>query len=95
MKKISAIVLFFCCNAILIFFEVHKQSKYLKLSYEIQKLQAQICDLSQQKTELIYELHNLQQPHNIQDVAVKKLMMKNIELKKIKNIDKDFDEAHQ
>lgn len=97
MKKISALILFFCCNAALIFFEVHKQGKYLKLSYEIQKLQAQVCNLSKQKTDLTYELYSLQQPDKIQEVAIKDLNMKNIELKNLKtvpNIKVEEKEAH-
>ena len=90
MKKISAIILFFSCNGILIFFEVHKQAKYLKLSYDIQKLQAQVYVLHKQKNDLMYELHSLQQPDNIQDTAIKNLGMKNIELKKIKKIEKEL-----
>ncbi len=84
MKKMSAIVLLFCCNALLIFFEVHKQGQYLKLSYEIQKLQAEICTLSKQQSDLIYSLHALQQPDIIKEIAEKKLAMKPIELKNIK-----------
>jgi cell division protein FtsL len=84
MKKISAIVLFFCCNALLIFFEVHKQGQYLKLSYDIQKLQAKICNLTKQQNDLVYSLHALQQPDIIKEVAEKKLAMKPIELKNIK-----------
>ena len=84
MKKMSAIVLLFCCNALLIFFEVHKQSQYLKLSYDIQKLQTQICDLKKQQNDLIYSLYTLQQPDIIENIAEKKLGMKPIELKNIK-----------
>jgi len=86
MKTISAIILFFCCNALLIFFEVHKQGQYLKLSYEIQKLQTEITTLTKQQNELTYSLHKLQQPDIIQEVAEKKLNMKKIELKNIKSM---------
>ncbi|MDP3788523.1 MAG: hypothetical protein Q8Q60_04405 [Candidatus Chromulinivorax sp.] len=86
MKKMSAIVLFFCCNALLIFFEVHKQGQYLKLSYEVQKLQAEICNLTKQQNDLVYELHALQQPDIIKDTAEKKLGMKPIELKNIRHL---------
>lgn len=86
MKKMSAIVLFFCCNALLIFFEVHKQGQYLKLSYDIQKLQTQICDLTKEQSNLIYALHALQQPDIIEAVAEKQLAMKPIELKKIQTV---------
>ena len=86
MKKISAIVLFFCFNALLLFFEVHKQGQYLKLSYEIQKLQAEVCTLTKEQSNLTYSLHKLQQPDIIQDIAEKKLAMKSIELKNIKSI---------
>ena len=84
MKKMSAIVLLFCCNALLIFFEVHKQGQYLKLSYEIQKLQAEIYNLNKQQHDLVYSLHALQQPDVIKEIAEKKLAMKPIELKNIK-----------
>lgn len=84
MKRMTAIVLFFSCNALLVFFEVHKQGQYLKLSYEIQKLQAEICTLNKQHNDLIYELHALQQPDKIQEVAEKQLGMKPIELKNVK-----------
>ena len=84
MKKMSAIVLFFCFNALLIFFEVHKQGQYLKLSYEIQKLQTEIGKLTKEQSNLTYSLHKLQQPDIIQEVAEKKLNMKPIELKNIK-----------
>lgn len=86
MKKMSAIVLFFCCNALLIFFEVHKQGQYLKLSYDIQKLQTEICTLNKQHQDLIYALHTLQQPDHIQEIAQEQLKMVPIELKKIKSI---------
>ena len=89
MKKISAIVLFFCCNALLIFFEVHKQGQYLKLSYEIQKLQSRLAEVTQQKNELIYSLHKLQQPDIIQNIANKQLSMKPIELKNVKKVTDD------
>ena len=86
MKKMTAIVLFFSCNALLVFREVHKQGQYLKLSYEIQKLQAEICNLTKQHNDLVYELHALQQPDIIKDIAEKKLGMKPIELKNIKRV---------
>lgn len=93
MKKISAIIIFFCCNSIFIFFEVHKQAKYLTLSYEVQALQNQIHALNKEKTNLMYELSRLQQPHEITQIAQKNLGMKKIELKNIKKVIKELDEA--
>ncbi len=86
MKKMSAIVLFFCCNALLIFFEVHKQGQYLKLSYDIQKLQTEICHVTKLQNDLVYALHRLQQPDIIKDIAEKKLAMIPIELKNIHSV---------
>ena len=86
MKKMPAIVLFFCFNALLIFFEVHKQSYYLQLSYQIQKLQNQLHELTKQKSDLTHTLHTYQQPGTIKDIAEKKLAMKSIELKDIQKI---------
>ena len=86
MKKISAILLFFCCNALLIFFEVHKQGQYLKLSYEIQKLQNVITTLTKEHNDLMYTLHTLQQPDAILKFAEKQLLMKPIELKSVHHV---------
>lgn len=86
MKKISAIVLFFCFHALLIFFEVHKQSHYLKLSYDIQKLQTELSELAKQKSQLMHTLYRYQQPCDLQEIAEKKLLMKPIELKDVKKI---------
>jgi len=84
MKKMSAIVLFFFFNALLVFLEVHKQSYSLKLSYEIQKLQTQFHELTKQKSNLMHTLHTYKQPDNIKEIAEKKLYMKPIELKDVK-----------
>lgn len=84
MKKITAILLFFFCNALLVFLQVHKQGQYLKLSYEVQKLQSQIAQLKQEQNNLIYLLYSLQQPDKIQNFAQIELGMEPIILKTIK-----------
>lgn len=86
MKKTTAILLFLCCNALLVFFEVHKQGQYLKLSYEIQKLQSQIAILNKQHSDLVYSLHAQQQPHLIYEIAEQQMGMKPIELKTIQTV---------
>ena len=86
MKKTSAILLFFCCNALLIFFEVHKQGQYITLSYELQKLQSHISILTKQHSDLIYALHACQQPDKILKTAHDKFGMQAIELKNIKSV---------
>lgn len=91
----SAIVLFFCCNALFVFFEVHKQGQYLKLSYEMQKLQAEIYNLTKQHHDLIYALHALQQPDAIKEIAQQKLLMKPIELKNITMLNQGFQPTHK
>ena len=98
MKKMTAIILFFCFNALLIFFEVHKQGQYVKLSYEIQKLQTELSNLAKEQNDLMFSLHSLQQPNIIKNIAKKELNMKNIELKNIKKLsvnDKDTVETNQ
>ncbi len=88
MKKTTAILLFLCCNALLVFFEVHKQGQYLKLSYELQKLQSQITNLEKEHSDLIYALQAQQQPDSILSVAQDHMNMKPIELKNIKTLPK-------
>ncbi len=94
MKKITAILLFFICNALLVFLQVHKQGQYLKLSYEVQKLQTQVTQLKQEQNNLIYMLYNLQQPDKIQKFAQTKLGMEPIILKTIK-IAPNIKEPHE
>lgn len=86
MKKTTAILLFFCCNALFIFFEVHKQGQFLKLSYEIQKLQGKITTLTKEQNELRYQLNILQQPDLIAKIAGEKLEMKGIELSNVHSV---------
>ncbi|MGZ6250456.1 MAG: hypothetical protein ACXWL2_00340 [Candidatus Chromulinivorax sp.] len=86
MKKISAVTLFFICNALFVFFEVHKQGRYLQSSYEIQKLQHRLDKLQQQQNKLLHSLYELQQPHNIAKTAKNSMHMQPIELKNIQTI---------
>ena len=84
MKKISAIVLFFCTNALLVFFEVHKQGQITKSSYEIQNLQAKIASLQKEKRSISFKLHALQEPDELQSFAENTLKMRPIQLKHVK-----------
>ena len=84
MKKISAIVLFFCTNALLIFFEVHKQGQLIKVSYEIQKHQTTLSNLKKEKRAITFKLLELQQPNIIKEFAKENLNMQPIQLKNVK-----------
>ncbi len=83
MKKMTAIVLFFCFHALLIFFQVHKQSIFLTLSYDIQKLQSQKIALTKKQHFLRYTLQNYQQPHIIAQTMQEKFDMQPIQLQQI------------
>ena len=86
MKKISAVTLFFICNALFVFLQVHKQGRYLQSSYEIQKLQQRLEKLKQQHSKLLHSLYELQQPDNIAKTAKNNMLMQPIELKNIQKI---------
>ena len=83
MKKMTAMVLFFCFHALLIFFEVHKQSIFLTLSYDIQKLQSQKAILNKKQDFLRYTLQQHQQPHIIASTMKEKFEMQPIQLQQI------------
>ncbi len=86
MKKNSALLLLLCCNALLVFFQVHQQGLYVKMSYELQKQQAQLRQLKEEQAQLIYQLQKAQQPDIIQEIAEKDLQMIPIALKNIRTI---------
>jgi hypothetical protein len=83
MKKMTAMVLLFCFHALLIFFEVHKQSIFLTLSYDIQKLQSQKAILYKKQHFLQYTLQQNQQAHIIASNVKEKFEMEPIQLQKI------------
>jgi cell division protein FtsL len=83
MKKTSAILLLLCCNALFIFLEVHKQGQYVKLSYDLQKLQSRITILEKEHSNLLYNLHAEQQPDIIEKKVEQQMSMQRIELKNI------------
>lgn len=89
MKKIPAVVLFICINALLIFFQVHKQSQIIKVRRNIQTHQKKIDQLEQKKRELNVQLHRIKQPYKIKQFATDKMNMKPISLKKVKKIHED------
>lgn len=86
MKKTSAIVLCICINALLIFFQVHKQSQIIKVLRDIQQQQKQFNLLLQKKRTLKFNIHQEQQPDKIKAIAQEQLTMKPISLKKVKSI---------
>lgn len=89
MKKIPAVVLFICINALLIFFQVHKQSQIIKVRRNIQTYQKQIDKLEQKKRTLKVQLHQKKQPCKIKKVATDDMQMKPISIKKVKKIHED------
>lgn len=91
MKKISRknlfFVVFIIVNIVFIFLQIHKQSRFVNLAYEKQRLEKEKDQLIQKKNNLTQEFYQLKNPTSIKDFAKNKLDMKTIKLTQIKKID--------
>ena len=75
-----------CINLSIIFLLIHKQNKFIKLLYELQKLQENKSELLQEKKALTLNFHKGQQLSAIQTFAKNNLHMNSISLKEAKTI---------
>jgi hypothetical protein len=77
---------FVAVNVIFIFLQIHKQSTFVKLSYEKQRLEKEKEELTQTKETLSQKLYELKNPSNVKKYAINKLNMEKIKLNQIKKI---------
>lgn len=90
MKKLKRnifVILFISVNILFIFLQIHKQSTFIKLSYENQRLEKEKQQLVHKKEELTQKLYELQDPSEIKKFASNDLNMQKIKLNQIKKID--------
>lgn len=87
-QKRAFLICFVAAHVIFIFFYIHKESQFIKLSYEKQKqekLQSDLTHLKQQLTHALYQAHN---KLAIKTYALKELHMRKVRLSQIKKFDK-------
>jgi len=86
MKKGPFIILFVSVNLFFLFFQINKQSRLVKLSFEQQRLEKTKSDLLDQKQKIKHELFRVQQTDNIKKYACHELGMEKMKLSQVKQI---------
>jgi uncharacterized membrane-anchored protein YhcB (DUF1043 family) len=86
MRKKYFITLFIAFHIGFIALKIDKQSRFIKLSYEKQKLEIEKETLIQQKQELTHHLYALKKPSLVKRFAHEKLQMESLNLKRVKRI---------
>lgn len=85
MKKKLFITVFITAHIFFVFSQIHKQSLFIKLSYEKQKYEKLKQELTEKKQTLNYALRKeMSNPAAIKAVAKDKFHMQKISLKQIK-----------
>ncbi|NBP00254.1 MAG: hypothetical protein EBU90_09045 [Proteobacteria bacterium] len=86
MKKLYFIVFFISFHILLIGIKINKQSQFIKISYERQRLEQKKIELLQQKQALTNDLYAFQNPALIKQFAQDVLNMEPLNLKQVKRI---------
>lgn len=86
MKKVYLITGFICIHVVFAILLIHKQNLIISLLYDVQKLQEQKEQLTQEKKELFFALQKEQQLSHIQSFADKQLQMKPLTIKEAKTV---------
>lgn len=74
-------------HVIVIILQIHKQSSFIKLSYDKQRLEKEQRELIAQQDNLTQRLSKLQDHEAIKQYALNKLHMKHISLNQIRHTD--------
>jgi len=89
MKKSMFLPLFIFTNISFIFLQIHKHSKFIKLSYDKQSKEKEKNELLKQKQELGLALHTYaSNKETIKKFAIENLHMKKIKLIQLKKLEK-------
>ncbi|MCF7899934.1 hypothetical protein K9K77_00300 [Candidatus Babeliales bacterium] len=86
MKRKTFIALFITTHILFIAFQIDKQSRLVKLSYEKQRNETEKQKLLALKQKLTVELYEIKKQDTIKTFAHNSLHMKSLDLKKIKRI---------
>ncbi|MGE0009915.1 MAG: hypothetical protein AB7F19_05180 [Candidatus Babeliales bacterium] len=84
-KKIYFLSFFVGMQILLIILQIHKQSSFIKLSFEKQRLEKEQRELIAEHNTLNERLNKLQDPEAIKKYALQTLHMKHIALNQIRH----------
>jgi hypothetical protein len=86
MKKKTFITIFIAFHICFIAVKIDKQSRFIKLSYEKQRLETERQKLLAKKQELTNALYVLKKPASVKQFAKEKLAMEPLNLKRVKRM---------
>lgn len=86
MQRAHFIGLFVGAHIFFIILQIYKQSSFIKLSYEKQRLEKEQRELLTSKDVLTQKLSKLQDPEQVKQYALKELQFKHITLNQIRHI---------
>lgn len=86
MRRNSFIVLFITVNIAIIFLIIYKQNIFIKYSFQRQKYEKELEDLTTKKESLVQELYKMQNPAHVKDYARKNLNMSDVSIKRIQKV---------
>jgi len=95
MKRSYFIVVFISTHVFFIFFQIHKHSKIVKLSYQKQKNEQRKERLAQKIQELTQKLYAQKERSAIKKFAQEKLKMKKMKLSQIKKLHNCLEKTKQ
>lgn len=87
MKKKTFITLFIAFHVFFIAIKIDKQSRFIKLSYEKQHLEATKQELQKKNQKLVNALYTLKKPSSVKRFAQERLAMEPLNLKRVKRIE--------
>lgn len=93
MRRSYFVFTFIATHIFFIFFQIHKHSKIIRLSYQKQKHEQKRERFTQRIQELTQQLYEMKKRSSIKAFAHSKLGMKKIRLSQIKKLNRDAPEA--
>lgn len=80
------VIFFVAVNLSFIFLQIYKQSQFVKLSYDRQRIEKEQAQLNKLREDLIHKLHLQQSSKIVKKYATKQLGMRNTKVSQIHKI---------
>ncbi len=85
-KRNFLLIAFIVTNVIFIFLQIYKQTYFVRLSYQKQRLEKERDEILQKKSLLTHQLYELKNPNSIKKFAIENLKMQKTKLNQIKKL---------
>ena len=89
MKRSTSVAFFICINLVLVVAHIHKQSRFIRLSYIKQKSELEKDKLSKELQSLTLQAQTLHDRAQVRHFATNTLQLKPVKISQIKKIDYD------